>query len=84
MSIKIATRLCLFGLTDICIYAVVDEADHIIQGPIPRIIRCQFFVDDVLVEEGSFNEIKTADEYTDVARKNTEIKLFYAPVAAQG
>lgn len=44
----------------------------------------KIFVDDVLVEEGSFNEIKTADEYTDVARKNTEIKLFYAPVAAQG
>jgi len=42
----------------------------------------KIFVDDVLVEEGSFNTIKAADEYTDVARKNTEIKLFYAPVAA--
>ena len=40
------------------------------------------FVDDVLVEEGSFNEIMTNDDFTDVARKNTEIKLFYAPVAA--
>ncbi len=42
----------------------------------------KIFVDDVMVEEGSFNAIKTADEYTDVARKNTEIKLFYAPVVA--
>ena len=42
----------------------------------------KIFVDDVLVEEGSFNEIMTNDDFTDVARKNTEIKLFYAPVAA--
>ena len=41
------------------------------------------FVDDVLVEEGSFAEIFKNDKYTDVARKNTDIKLFYAPVAAQ-
>lgn len=39
------------------------------------------FVDDVLVEEGSFNEIMANDKYTDVARKNVDIKLFYAPVA---
>lgn len=42
----------------------------------------KIFVDDVLVEEGSFNTIKANDAYTDVARKNSEIKLFYAPVAA--
>ncbi|PWJ69704.1 hypothetical protein B0O40_2076 [Ruminococcaceae bacterium R-25] len=44
-------------------------------------------VDDVLVEEGSFNSVLENDNFTDVARKNTEIKLFYAPVAttpAQG
>ena len=44
-------------------------------------------VDDVVVEEGSFNAVLENDNYTDVARKNTEIKLFYAPVAttpAQG
>ena len=44
----------------------------------------KIFVDDVLVEEGSFNEILKSDEFTDVARKNTEIKLFYAPVVADG
>jgi len=43
----------------------------------------KIFVDDVMVEPGSFNEIMTKDEYTDVARKNSEIKLFYAPVAAE-
>ena len=42
----------------------------------------KIFVDDVMVEEGSFNTIKANDAYTDVARKNSEIKLFYAPVAA--
>ena len=42
----------------------------------------KIYVDDVMVEPGSFNDILTKDEYTDVARKNSEIKLFYAPVAA--
>ena len=42
----------------------------------------KIYVDDVLVEEGSFNTIIENDQFTDVARKNSEIKLFYAPVVA--
>lgn len=42
----------------------------------------KIYVDDVLVEEGSFSTILENDKYTDVARKNSEIKLFYVPVAA--
>ncbi len=41
----------------------------------------RIYVNDVLVETGSFNAIKEADKYTDIARRNSEIKLYYSPVA---
>lgn len=40
-------------------------------------------VDGVQVEEGSFNEILTADQFVDVGRGNAEIKLYYVPVTAE-
>ena len=61
-------------------YTIKPVASYTYAGVTYQLTK--IFVDDVMVEEGSFNAIKTADEYTDVARKNTEIKLFYAPVVA--
>ncbi len=40
-------------------------------------------VGGVQVEEGSFNEILAADQYVDVGRGDTEIKLYYVPVTAE-
>ena len=40
-------------------------------------------VDGVQVEEGSFNEILAADQFVDVGRGNTDIKLYYVPVTAE-
>lgn len=40
-------------------------------------------VNGVQVEEGSFSEILAADQFVDVGRGNTEIKLYYAPVTAE-
>lgn len=43
----------------------------------------KIYVDDVIVDEASFAEIVANGKYTDVARKNAEVKLYYAPVTAQ-
>ncbi len=40
-------------------------------------------VDGVQVEEGSFSEILAADQFVDVGRGNTDIKLYYVPVTAE-
>lgn len=42
----------------------------------------KIYVDDVILEDGSFADVKNTGNFTDIARKNSEIKLFYAP--AQG
>lgn len=50
----------------------------------------KIYVDDVIVDEASFADIVANGKFTDVARKNAEVKLYYAPVtndaapAAQG
>jgi len=41
------------------------------------------YVDDVIVDEVSFQTMLENDKFTDVARKNSEIKLYYAPVTAE-
>jgi len=43
----------------------------------------KIYVDDVIVDDASFAEIVANGKYTDVARKNAEVKLYYAPVTAQ-
>ncbi len=43
----------------------------------------KIYVDDVIVDEASFAEIVANGKFTDVARKNAEVKLYYAPVTAQ-
>lgn len=42
----------------------------------------KIYVDDVILEDSSFADVKNTGNFTDIARKNSEIKLFYAP--AQG
>ncbi|MCQ2473107.1 MAG: phage holin family protein [Saccharofermentans sp.] len=42
----------------------------------------KIYVDDVILEDSSFTDVKNTGNFTDIARKNSEIKLFYAP--AQG
>lgn len=42
----------------------------------------KIYVDDVIVDEASFAEIVANGKFTDVARKNAEVKLYYAPVTA--
>jgi len=42
----------------------------------------KIYVDDVILEDSSFTDVKKTGNFTDIARKNSEIKLFYAP--AQG
>lgn len=39
-------------------------------------------VNGIQVEEGSFNDILTSDQFVDVGRGDTEIKLYYVPVTA--
>ena len=43
----------------------------------------KIYVDDVIVDEASFAEIVANGKFTDVARKNAEVKLYYAPVTSQ-
>jgi hypothetical protein len=43
----------------------------------------KIYVDDVIVDDASFAEIVANGKFTDVARKNAEVKLYYAPVTAQ-
>lgn len=43
----------------------------------------KIYVDDVIVDEASFAEIVANGKFTDVARKDAEVKLYYAPVTAQ-
>ena len=43
----------------------------------------KIYVNKVIVDETSFAEILASGEFTDVASKNTEIKLYYAPVTAE-
>ena len=40
-------------------------------------------VDGILLDEVSFNDILTSDQYVDVGRGNSEIKLYYTPVTAE-
>ena len=42
----------------------------------------RIFVDGIQVEEGSLNEVMTTGNYIDVARANSDIRLYYTPVAA--
>lgn len=39
-------------------------------------------VNGIQVDEGSFNDILTSDQFVDVGRGNTEVKLYYVPVTA--
>ena len=63
-------------------YEITPISSYTYAGTTYQLTR--IYVNDVLVETGSFNAIKEADKYSDVARKNTEIRLYYAPVATQG
>ena len=42
----------------------------------------RIFVDGIQVEEGSLNEVITTGDFIDVARANSDIRLYYTPVAA--
>lgn len=42
----------------------------------------RIYVDGIEVEEGKFNDILSRDQYIDVARGNTDIKLYYSPSVA--
>ena len=42
----------------------------------------RILVDGVQVEEGSFSEIMASGNYIDVARSNSDVRLYYTPVAA--
>ena len=42
----------------------------------------RIFVDGIQVDEVSLNEIMTTGNYIDVARSNSDIRLYYTPVAA--
>ena len=61
-------------------YTINGVSDFAYSGITYRLSR--IFVDGVQVEEGSFNEILAANQFIDVARGNSEIKLYYVPVAA--
>jgi hypothetical protein len=43
----------------------------------------KIYVDDVIVDDASFAEIVANGKFTDVARKNAEVKLYYAPVTTE-
>ena len=61
-------------------YTINGISDFSYTGTTYRLSR--IFVDGVQVEEGSFNEILAANQFVDVAHGNSEIKLYYVPVAA--
>ncbi len=61
-------------------YTLNGISDFSYTGTTYRLSR--IFVDGVQVEEGSFNEILAANQFVDVAHGNSEIKLYYVPVAA--
>ena len=61
-------------------YTINGISDYSYSGTTYRLSR--IFVDGVQVEEGSFNEILAANQFIDVAHGNSDIKLYYVPVAA--
>lgn len=61
-------------------YEIPDVAEYTYAGTTYQLTK--ILVDGVQVEEGSFNTIIESGKYTDAARKNSEIQLFYAPKTA--
>ena len=63
-------------------YSIDGVATYTYAGTTYTLTR--IFVDGVQVEEGSFNEIVASNRYTDIARANHDIKLYYAAAGAEG
>lgn len=66
-------------------YAIDDVTEYTYGGITYKLSR--IVVDGIQVEEASFGVIMENDQYVDVARGNSEIQLYYAPVtdsAAEG
>lgn len=63
-------------------YSIDGIATYTYAGTTYTLTR--IFVDGVQVEEGSFNEIVASNRYTDIARANHDIKLYYAAAGAEG
>ncbi len=61
-------------------YTINDVTSFTYAGITYQLTR--IFVDGYQLEEGSLNEVMTSGQYIDVGRGNSDIKLYYTPVAA--
>ncbi|MCR5328580.1 MAG: hypothetical protein K6E12_07015 [Saccharofermentans sp.] len=60
----------------------LDDIDSYTYGGVTYSLS-RIFVDGIQVDDVSFSLIKESGSYTDVARNNADIKLYYAPVIEQ-
>ncbi len=59
----------------------IDDVNEYTYGGVTYYLT-RIYVDGIQVEEGSFNQIKEANQYVDTGRGNTDVKFYYSTTVA--